>query len=80
MGKTIEYEIITVDGEWCASSTNLVEALHYAKVYGQDGKVEIFKVVRSPLMDDIENNPPKTDREPTTLDQFLHHIGKEHNG
>lgn len=41
----IEYEVVQ-NGEWQASSTNLVEAKHYALVYGQDGPVEIWKVIK----------------------------------
>lgn len=42
---TTEYEI-TQEGEFCAASTSLSDAFHYAAVYGQDGPVEIWEVKR----------------------------------
>lgn len=45
----VEYEVVSESGEFCASSTSLPDAQHYAAVYGQDGPVEIIEVIRAPL-------------------------------
>lgn len=39
-----EYEVVTPEGEWCAGSTSLEDARHYAMIYGQDGPVNIVWV------------------------------------
>lgn len=45
----VSYEVVTDDGEFCAMSTSLPDARHYAAVYGQDGPVQIVRVTRTPI-------------------------------
>lgn len=41
-----EYEVLSDEGEFCASSNNLDEAKHYAAVYSQDHAVKLVWVRR----------------------------------
>ena len=41
-----EYEVISEDGEWCAASSSLEDARHYALIYSQDHPVKIVWVRR----------------------------------
>ena len=41
-----EFEITSEDGEFCASTNDYDEAMHYAFVYSQDHPVLVVRVLR----------------------------------